>query len=193
MGGTFDPVHTGHLIIAEEARTCFQLDEVVFVPAAIPPHKHRADISPAEDRYAMVLLATASNPHFSVSRIEMERSGPSYTLDTVLEFRKCYGSQASLYWLTGLDAVLELLTWHEPERIIRHCRFIAATRPGYDPAQLAERLPQPFVAAIDLLTAPGVEISSSEIRRRVQDGAPVRYLTPEPVLDYIRKRRLYAG
>lgn len=193
MGGTFDPVHTGHLVIAEEARTRFRLDEVVFVPAAVPPHKHRADVSPAEDRYAMVLLATAGNPRFSVSRVEMERAGPSYTIDTMLEFRKRYGPEAALYFLTGVDAILEILTWHEPEAIIRHCRFIAATRPGYDPAQLTQRLPQAFVAAIDMLTAPGVDISSSEIRRRVREGASVRYLTPELVEDYIRKRHLYAG
>lgn len=193
MGGTFDPVHTGHLVIAEEARTRFHLDEVVFVPAAVPPHKVREDISPAEDRYAMVLLATASNPHFSVSRVELDRPGPSYTADTIREFRARCGPEAELFFLTGADAILEILTWHDPEALIRECRLIAAARPGYDLGQLPRRLPERFLAAIDTLVVPGIDISSSEIRRRVREGAPITYLTPEPVERYLRKRRLYAG
>jgi nicotinate-nucleotide adenylyltransferase len=193
MGGTFDPIHTGHLVVAEEARTRFGLDEVIFMPAAVPPHKHREDISPAEDRYAMVLLATASNPCFSVSRLELDRPGPSYTIDTVRELRARLGPQAELFFLTGVDAVLEILTWHDPEALIGECRFIAAARPGYDLEQLSHRLPPRFLAAIETLVAPGVDISSSEIRRRVREGASITYLTPEAVEDYVRKRHLYAG
>ena len=192
MGGTFDPVHTGHLVIAEEARARFGLDEVVFVPAAEPPHKPGADISPAEDRYAMVLLATASNPFFSVSRVELDRPGPSYSIDTIRQFRSSYAG-ASLYFLTGADAVLEILAWRDPEALIRECRFIAAARPGYDLSQLQRRLPEHFLAAIDTLVVPGVDISSSDICRRVREGASITYLIPEPVEDYIRKRRLYEG
>ncbi|MBI3945795.1 MAG: nicotinate-nucleotide adenylyltransferase [Armatimonadetes bacterium] len=193
MGGTFDPVHTGHLVVAEEARARFALDQVIFVPAAVPPHKQRADISSGEDRYAMVLLATASNPFFAVSRIELQRPGPSYTIDTIREFRAAFGPEAALYFITGADAVLEILTWHHPEAIIRECRFIAAARPGYDLQQMTRRLPKHFQAAIDTLVAPGVDVSSSEIRRRVREGVPIRYLTPEPVEDYIRKNNLYVG
>jgi nicotinate-nucleotide adenylyltransferase len=193
MGGTFDPVHTGHLLIAEEARARFQLDEVAFVPAAVPPHKQRRDISPAEDRYAMVLLATAANPYFSVSRMEIERPGPSYSIDTIREFRARYGPEAALYFLTGADAVLEILAWHDPQAIIRHCRLIAAARPGYDLAHLRRRLPEAFCAAIDTLTVPGVDVSSSEIRRRLRSGESVTYLIPELVASYIRKRHLYEG
>lgn len=193
MGGTFDPVHTGHLVVAEEARVRFALDQVVFVPAAVPPHKHRADISCGEHRYAMALLATASNPYFSVSRAELERPGPSYTIDTVRAFRAQYGPEVSLFFITGADAVLEILTWRDPEAIIRECRLIAVTRPGYDLAQVSRRLPQHFLSAIDTLVVPGMEISSSEIRRRLRAGEPIRYLVPEPVEDYIRKNRLYVG
>ena len=193
MGGTFDPIHHGHLIIAEEALARFDLDEVVFVPAAQPPHKRRADITPAEDRYAKVLLATASNPCFTVSRVELEREGPSYTVDTVREFRARLGADAALYFLTGVDAVLEILTWRDPLALIRECRFIAAARPGYDLSLLERRLPEEFLAATDTLVVPGVDISSSEIRRRVRAGQTIRYLTPEPVEDYIRKTHLYEG
>jgi len=191
IGGTFDPVHIGHLIIAEEARLRFALDQVVFVPAAAPPHKHRADISPPEERYAMVLLATASNPHFGLSRTELERTGPSYTIDTVREFRRQYGAGAELYFLTGADQVLDLLTWREPEAILRECRIIAAARPGYDLSQLRTTLPAHLLQAIDILPVPQVDVSSSEIRRRVRAGMPVTYLVPDPVEAYIRKRRLY--
>lgn len=193
MGGTFDPIHTGHLVIAEEARIRFDLDEVVFVPAAVPPHKKRADLSPAEDRYAMALLATASNPYFSVSRIELERPGPSYTIDTVRQFRAQQGADAQLYFLTGADAILEILTWRDPEALARECRLIAAARPGYDLEQIGRRLPDNIRAAVDTLVVPGVDVSASEIRRRVRAAVSISYLTPEPVIDYIRKKRLYAG
>jgi nicotinate-nucleotide adenylyltransferase len=169
------------------------LDEVIFVPAATPPHKHRSDISPAEDRYAMAVLATVSNPFFSVSRIELERKGPSYTVDTMAEFRARYGQDAALYFLTGADTVFEILSWHEPETIIRRCRIIAAARPGYDLSQLHRRLPDTFLAAVDLLVVPELAISSSDIRHRVSQRLSIKYLTPEPVEDYIRKKRLYEG
>lgn len=193
IGGTFDPVHTGHLFIAEEARCRFNLDEVIFIPAAAPPHKHRPDLSPAEDRYAMVLLATASNPFFSVSRIELERPGPSFTIDTLQALRALYGEETALYFISGADTVLEIPTWHRPEAIIRECRLIAATRPGYDLGLLQRHLPPAYLPVIDLLPLPGMDISSTDIRRRVHEHRSIAYLTPEAVADYIRKKHLYEG
>lgn len=191
MGGTFDPIHTGHLVVAEEARARFGIDEVIFVPAAIPPHKRRAGIAPAEDRYAMVLLATASNPFFSVSRTELERTGPSYTIDTLREFREAAAPGTDFYFITGADAVLDILTWRDPDAIIRECRLIVASRPGYDLALVQRSLPPEFIRAIDMLAAPAIGISASEIRGRVRQGMPIRYLTAAPVEEYIRKRGLY--
>lgn len=191
MGGTFDPIHTGHLVVAEEARARFGIDEVIFVPAATPPHKRRAGIAPAEDRYAMVLLATASNPFFSVSRTELERNGPSYTIDTVREFRESAAPGTDFFFITGADAVLDILTWRAPDAIIRECRLIVASRPGYDLALVQRSLPPEFLRAIDMLAAPAIGISASEIRGRIRQGMPIRYLTPAPVEEYIRKRGLY--
>ncbi len=139
MGGTFDPIHYGHLIAAEEARYRFQLARVVFVPCGQPPHKKPYAVTPAEHRYAMTLLATASNPHFIVSRIEIDRPGPSYSVDTVRLLRQQL-PDAELFFITGADAVLEILTWKDSDELIGLCRFIAVTRPGYDLRQL-ERLP----------------------------------------------------
>jgi nicotinate-nucleotide adenylyltransferase len=140
----------------------------------------------------MVVLATASNPCFEVSRLELERAGPSYSLDTVLDFReRCPG--AELFFITGADAVLEILTWYRHQEVIRACRFIAVTRPGYDLARLSGVLPPEYVERIHTLTAPGVDVSSTQIRERVAAGDPVRYLVPEVVEAYLRKHRLYEG
>ena len=189
MGGTIDPVHHAHLFIAEVARATAMLDRVIWIPAGDPPHKDRR-VSPQEHRYAMVLLATASNPCFEVSRLELERQGPSYTLYTLRHFQEQYpGSE--LFFITGADTVLELLTWHRHEEVIRACRFLAVPRPGYDLDALDRVLPPEYVQRIELLPAPGVEISSTEIRARVQAGQPVRYLLPEPVEAYLLKHGLY--
>lgn len=191
MGGTFDPIHYGHLIAAEEARFVFGLSQVIFVPCGIPPHKKPYKVTSPEHRYAMTILATENNPHFIVSRVEIDRPGPSYTVDTVKIFRQQFGNRVELFFITGLDAVLEILTWKSHEELIHLCHFIAVTRPGYDASKLQKSLPAAYLERIDLLTIPGMDISSTMIRERVRRGQPIRYLTPDPVCHYIAKHQLY--
>lgn len=191
MGGTFDPIHYGHLLMAEEARQAFVLDEVVFVPNGRPAHKKAYLVSSPEDRYTMTRLATASNPHFSASRIEIDRPGMSYTIDTLREYRTLYPNLAELYFITGADAVLEILTWHEYEQLVRQCRFIAVTRPGFVLEQLSKIISAEFLSRVSFLPTPGLEISSTDIRQRVQEGRSIKYLTPEPVEAYIEQHGLY--
>ena len=193
MGGTFDPIHYGHLVAAEEARWKFGLDVVIFVPAGQPPHKPPEGITDKEHRYNMVVLATCPNPHFLVSRVEIDRPGPSYAIDTVREFKKQFGQGTEIFFITGADAVLEILTWHEAEKLIELCDFIAATRPGYDLDAMYRKLPEKFLEHIHPLPIPGIAISSTEIRRRVREGLPIKYLVPEPVEQYILKHGLYRG
>jgi nicotinate-nucleotide adenylyltransferase len=192
MGGTFDPVHIGHLLIAEVARAEFGLERVIWVPAGDPPHKQEDPVTPQEHRYAMVLLATAPNPHFEVSRLELERGGLSYSFDTVQYFRQRH-PEVELYFITGADAILEILTWHRHEELVRICRFIAVTRPGYALARLSSVLPAEYLPRIAPLTAPGVDVSSTQVRARVRAEEPIRYLVPEPVEAYIRKVGLYGS
>ncbi len=191
MGGTFDPIHHGHLLMAEEARTAFALDRVVFVPNGRPAHKKLYAVSSPEDRYAMTLLATASNPDFSCSRLEIERPGPSYTIDTLRAFRQTYPDLDALYFITGADAVLEILTWHEYDKLASECRFIAATRPGFVLERLAEIADKAFLDRVSFLPIPALEISSTDLRRRIREGRSVKYLTPEPVEAYLRQQGLY--
>jgi nicotinate-nucleotide adenylyltransferase len=182
MGGTFDPVHLGHLVCASEVAARLSLDEVVFVPAGQPWQKPGADVSPAEDRYAMTLLATAANPAFSVSRAEIDRPGPTYTVDTLRALRAERPGD-ELYFIAGADALAQLATWHEAEALPSLARFVGATRPGYAPP--GGGLP---VAMVEI---PALAISSSDCRERVRAGAPIRYLVPDTVADYIEKRSLY--
>ena len=191
MGGTFDPIHYGHLLMAEEARTAFALDQVMFVPNGRPAHKKVYAVSSPEDRSAMTLLATASNPDFSCSRLELDRPGPSYTIDTLRAVRQMYPDLEALYFITGADAVLEILTWHEYDKLAQECRFIAVTRPGFVLERLAETVGQEFLDCVSFLPIPGLEISSTDLRRRVREGQSVKYLTPEPVEAYIRQQGLY--
>lgn len=190
MGGTFDPVHYGHLVIAEESRVRFGLDEVVFVPAGQPAHKPEYGDTGKEHRYAMTVIATASNPYFTCSRVEMDREGPSFAIDTVRFFMKDYPG-AEVYFITGIDAIIEILTWHEHSKLKDLCRFIAATRPGYVQADIENALPGEYVERIDILEAPGVDISGTEIRRRVSVGQSIRYLVPDDVMAYIMKHNMY--
>ena len=191
MGGTFDPIHYGHLLMAEEARTAFALDEVVFVPNGRPAHKKAYAVSSPEDRYAMTLLATSTNPCFSCSRIEIERPGPSYTIDTLRAYRQRYPELDALYFITGADAVLEILTWHEYDKLAQECRFIAVTRPGFVLERLAEIADAEFLHRVLFLPIPALEISSTDIRRRVREGRSIKYLTPEPVEAYLTRQGLY--
>lgn len=191
MGGTFDPVHYGHLVIAEGARMEFNLDRVDWVPAGDPPHKKGFEVSGEEHRYAMVVLATVTHPDFQVSRLELDRAGPSYTIDTITRFREEFPG-VELYFITGADSILEILTWHRHEEMIHACRFIAVTRPGYDLERIGRVLPPSYLEHIDTISAPGVDISSTMIRQRVRAGKPIKYLVPEPVEAYIKKHGLYA-
>ena len=196
MGGTFDPIHYGHLVTAEAARCEFRLDEVIFVPAGQPPHKSKRRVSPIEDRYAMSVLATVTNPHFSVSPIEMEREGPSYTIDTLTALKKIYGQRSELFFITGVDAILEILSWKNPEQLLTTSSFVAASRPGYSPHQmniLLRQLPEELRQRIIPLQVPALAISSSDLRQRVADGRPIKYLLPEAVESYIHKAGLYVS
>jgi nicotinate-nucleotide adenylyltransferase len=193
MGGTFDPVHFGHLVAAEEARVRFHLSRVVFVPNGEPPHKKEYPVTPAKHRYEMVLLATASNPDFETSRIEIDRPGPSYAVDTVRAFRRELGPEVGIYFITGADAILEILTWRDPDQLARNCEFIAVTRPGHDIRRLQESLSESLQARVHILDVPGVDISSTALRRRAASGGSLRYLTPQPVVRYIAATRLYGA
>ena len=191
MGGTFDPIHFGHLLMAEEARQAFALDQVVFVPNGRPAHKKAYLVSSSEDRFAMTLLATESNPYFTCSRIELDRPGPSYTIDTLRAYRALHPDLDALYFITGADAVLEILSWHEYDKLADECRFIAVTRPGFVLDRLEEMLDADFLHQISFLSIPGLEISSTDLRRRVREGRSVKYLTPEAVEGYIEQNGLY--
>jgi nicotinate-nucleotide adenylyltransferase len=191
LGGTFDPIHVGHLLIAEVAREALALDRVVFIPAGDPPHKSE-DVTDAEHRYAMVLLATAANEAFVVSRRELDRTGPSYSLTTIREYRSELGEEGELFFITGADAILEIRTWHRWQEVLRECRFAALTRPGFDFARLRAMLPQELHERVHLVPAPGLDVSSTEVRARVRRGETIRYLVPDPIEAYIRKHGLYS-
>lgn len=191
MGGTFDPIHYGHLLMAEEARQAFGLDQVVFVPNGRPAHKKDYLVSLPEDRYAMALLATASNPAFTCSRLEIDRPGLSYTIDTLNHFRRELPDLDALYFITGADAILEILTWRDADKLVNDFLFIAVTRPGFDLERLQEVVGAEFLRNVSFLPIPGLEISSTDLRRRVRSGRGIKYLTPEPVEDYVRGRGLY--
>lgn len=190
MGGTFDPVHYGHLVTAEAARCGFTLDKVVFVPSGRPPHKQERKISPAEHRLAMTQLAIATNPSFEVSRVEIDRPGFSYAVDTVAAFHERYGQEAEIYFITGADAILEILTWKNVDRLMEVCHFIAATRPGFQLSDMENILPR-FRGKIIFMEVPALAISSTDIRERVRRGRPIKYLLPEPVEEYIYQHGLY--
>ena len=191
MGGTFDPIHYGHLVTAEEARWQFDLDEVVFVPTGRPWQKPTGVI-PTEHRYLMTVIATASNPCFSVSRIEIDEPGPTYTVETLRRLGDQLGSGTRLFFISGADAVLQILTWKDPEEILRLAEVIAATRPGYDLSRLEETVPA-ATGRVHAMTIPALAISSTGIRARVASGAPINYLVPEGVARYVEKVGLYRG
>lgn len=191
MGGTFDPIHSGHLLMAEEARQAFGIQLVVFVPNGQPAHKKGYAVTLPEHRYAMTLLATASNPHFACSRLEIERAGPSYSIDTIRHFRQEYPELEHLYFITGADAILQILTWRDHESLLKECEFIAVTRPGFHLEDLPERAGEIFKKHVKFLPIPGLDISSTMIRNRVADGHTIKYLTTDTVVNYIARERLY--
>lgn len=192
MGGTFDPIHYGHLVAAEEALVQFNLDRVLFMPTGRPARKTDRVVTSAEHRYLMTVIATASNPDFAVSRLEIDRPGVTYTVDTILELKSTHGPDADLFFITGADAVLDILTWKDSARLADACTFIAATRPGYDLERFRE-LPGAEHLAVEFMEVPALAISSTDIRSRVASRRPVRYLLPEAVATYAAKNALYAG
>lgn len=186
MGGTFDPIHYGHLAAANEAGHAFDLDEVIFVPTGQPWQKGDRPIAPAEDRYLMTVIATAANPLFSVSRIEIDRPGETYTVDTLRELREQRGPDAEFFFIIGADALSGLHTWRSPNELLSMAHFIGLTRRGH---QLAEG--SLGGDAFSLMEMPTLEISSSICRMRISAGLPIRYLVPDGVISYISKRGLY--
>ncbi|MHB2022575.1 MAG: nicotinate-nucleotide adenylyltransferase [Mycobacteriales bacterium] len=188
MGGTFDPVHNGHLVAASEVAARFRLDEVVFVPTGEPWQKSEREVSSAEDRYLMTVIATAANPRFSVSRADIDRPGPTYTIDTLQTLRRHYGREVELFFITGADALAQIMGWHRTDELFEIAHFVGVTRPGH-------RLADPGFpdGGVSLVEVPALAISSTDCRERVGRGEPVWYLVPDGVVQYIAKRRLYQG
>jgi nicotinate-nucleotide adenylyltransferase len=189
MGGTFDPIHHGHLVAAEEARWQFRLDQVLFIPTGQPWQKPEG-VSPAEDRYLMTVIATASNPAFAVSRLEVDTPGPSYTVDTLRRLRAELPEGTRLLFIGGADLLRQLRTWKEPEQVLELAELIAATRPDFDVDDVVQKVPG-AAGRVHRMEIPALAISSSDIRARVARGAPIEYLVPEGVARYIEKRALY--
>ena len=187
MGGTFDPIHHGHLVAASEAAALLGLDEVVFVPTGKPTFKQDQHVSAAEHRYLMTVIATASNPRFTVSRVDIDRPGLTYTVDTL---RDLHGARpdADLYFISGADAIEQILTWKDAAELWKMAHFVAVTRPGHQ--LTVDELPTDGVTTLEV---PALAISSSDCRRRAQAGQPVWYLVPDGVVQYIAKHGLYRG
>ena len=191
MGGTFDPIHHGHLVAASEVASFFQLDEVVFVPTGEPWQKADRHVSAAEDRYLMTVIATASNPRFTVSRVDIDRGGVTYTIDTLRDLRAERGEDVDLFFITGADALAQILTWRDANKLFELAHFVGCTRPGVD-------LASPVIAQlppdkITLMEVPALAISSTNCRERVEEQEPIWYLVPDGIVQYIAKRGLYQG
>lgn len=189
MGGTFDPIHHGHLVAASEVAARFHLDEVVFVPTGIPWQKADRQVSLAEDRYLMTVIATASNPQFSVSRVDIDREGNTYTVDTLKDLRAERGDDVDYFFITGADAVRQILTWRGADELFDLAHFVGVTRPGVPLTKKdLNHLP---LDAVTLLEVPALAISSTDCRERTQQGMPIWYLVPDGIVQYIAKRGLY--
>jgi nicotinate-nucleotide adenylyltransferase len=194
MGGTFDPIHHGHLVAASEVADLFDLDEVVFVPTGQPWQKQGRHVSPAEDRYLMTVIATASNPRFSVSRVDIDRGGPTYTTDTLRDLH-ALNPDTELYFITGADALASILSWQNVEELFGLARFVGVSRPGYtlNGDHIAAALDSLSADALTLVEVPALAISSSDCRTRASRSRPIWYLVPDGVVQYVSKRRLYEG
>lgn len=196
IGGTFDPVHYGHLVIAEEVYAALDLAEMVFVPAGHPPHKPDSLVATARHRLAMLELAIANNAHFSISRVDLERPGPSYTVETLRQLRQQWGEQTAIYFLIGWDSLEDFLTWHDPAGVLEQLSYLVAVRrPGYAEESeyrdsLEARLPG-IKQRLVVVSAPQLEISSTDLRTRIAEGRPIKYQVPESVEQYIEQFRLY--
>lgn len=193
MGGTFDPIHTGHLITAETVRAEYGLDKIIFIPAGSPPHKQGLKITSAAHRYIMTVLATCSNPHFFVSSLEQEREGLSYTVDTVRDLAAHYDDKTQLYFIVGADMLKDLTDWKEIRHLLKLCRFVVAARPGS--TDRIDKFIKEFAAdgfsPLEYLATPELEISSTDIRERVKNGRSIKYIVPESVENYIQRYGLY--
>ncbi|WP_420329780.1 nicotinate-nucleotide adenylyltransferase [Mycolicibacterium aromaticivorans] len=192
MGGTFDPIHNGHLVAASEVADLFELDEVVFVPTGQPWQKSR-EVTPAEDRYLMTVIATAANPRFSVSRVDIDRGGATYTSDTLRDLR-ALNPDADLYFITGADALASILSWQNWEELFALAKFVGVSRPGYELngqhiVAAFDQLPE---GALSLVSVPALAISSTDCRLRAAKNRPIWYLVPDGVVQYVSKRRLYS-
>jgi nicotinate-nucleotide adenylyltransferase len=186
MGGTFDPIHHGHLVAASEVASLFSLDEVVFVPTGQPWQKSDRTVTPPEDRYLMTVIATASNPRFSVSRVDIDRGTPTYTVDTLRDLRLERGPEVDFFFITGADALGQIFSWRDADELVEMAHFVGCTRPGHtltDPG-----LP---LGKASLVEIPALAISSTACRERVRRGEPVWYLVPDGIVQYINKRGLY--
>ena len=188
MGGTFDPIHNGHLVAASEVADIFQLDEVVFVPTGQPWQKAGKKVSDAEDRYLMTVIATASNPRFNVARVDIDRPGATYTVDTLRDMRKKYPKD-ELFFITGADALASIMSWHDWEAMFELAEFVGVTRPGYELAE--DMLPVEHQERTHLIESPAMAISSTNCRERAAAGRPVWYLVPDGVVQYIAKNNMY--
>jgi nicotinate-nucleotide adenylyltransferase len=188
MGGTFDPIHNGHLVAASEVGHAFGLDEVIFVPTGEPWQKGDREVAAAEDRYLMTVIATASNPRFSVSRVDIDRPGETYTIDTLRDLHAARGPATEFFFITGADALTRMLTWKDADELFRLAHFVGCTRPGHRLTD--DGLPDGRVSLIEI---PALAISSTACRQRIRAGAPIWYLVPDGIVQYISKRRLYRG
>ncbi len=194
FGGTFNPIHNGHLIIAESVREQFGLDRILFVPSGQPPHKRDSEVIDPEQRFDMVKLAVGSNPGFEVSRIEIDRAGFTYTVNTLQELRAEYGNETGLYFIIGADIVPELVTWKDFRQVFKLCEFVAVLRPGFDKEAFSreiDRITGNYGAVIHTVDARLIDISSTDIRERCSGGESIRYLVPDGVREYIYKEGLY--
>ncbi len=200
FGGTFNPIHVAHLSVAEEIRTRYNLDKVIFVPAFLPPHKDPAELADAQSRLLMVHLATVSNPCFQVSSFEIDRGGKSYTVDTITHFRALLGDKTQLYFILGADMLMELATWRNIDEALRLCEFIVVARPGYDASKImnyrflgstGQGLGADSLENLRMEECAKLDVSSSAIRQRVREWKSIKYLVPESVEQFIHNQQLY--
>jgi len=193
MGGTFDPVHYGHLMLAEQAWETLKLDKVLFVTAADPPHKNGIEITPVRHRHQMACLAVLNNDHFECSALEIERPGPSYTIDTLRQIKGIYGPDCCVYLLVGADEAAAMMTWRDPYAIAELATIVVANRPGHSVRDVLKTLPEDFARNVVPLEMPGVDISSTDMRERARSGRTIRYLAPDAVVGYISEEKIYGG
>lgn len=194
MGGTFDPIHYGHLMLAEQIRASYGLDQIIFIPVGNAPHKQKHKPTDKMHRYMMTMLATASNPNFTVSDIEIKKKVITYAIDTIKDLKVFFNTPVELYFITGADAIILLDTWKSYRELVKYVKFIGASRPGVDELVLKEKIEELSLelgAHIELCSVPALAISSTDIRNRVCEGKSIKYLLPEAVENYICKEKLY--